>query len=53
MVSLLPVVIITGAVPDNFEGSYGWCGLCQSFTLFPHDCPGAEQPAQEETAASG
>ena len=20
--------------------NYGWCGLCHSFTHFPHDCPG-------------
>jgi hypothetical protein len=39
---------LADAVPDNVEGNYGWCGLCQSFTVFPHECLEEERPAQEE-----
>jgi hypothetical protein len=31
-----------GALP------YGWCGLCRSFTVFPHDCPEADRPVDPE-----
>jgi hypothetical protein len=27
---------------------YGWCGLCHSFTGFPHDCAAQDQPAEDE-----
>jgi hypothetical protein len=36
-----------GGRPDDV---YGWCGLCQSFTDFPHNCAGAGRPADEEAA---
>jgi hypothetical protein len=31
---------------------YGWCGLCQTHTTFPHDCP-AEAEALEELERTG
>ena len=30
--------------------AYGWCGLCYSFTDFPHNCPGEGKPVDEEAA---
>jgi hypothetical protein len=35
------------------EAAYGWCGLCHSFTDFPHDCHGNDlSPGPEEIAAA-
>lgn len=31
--------------------AYGWCGLCRSFTGFPHECPGADLPTHDEARA--
>ena len=28
---------------------YGWCGLCQQHTTFPHDCPGDGEVDQKLT----
>jgi hypothetical protein len=31
--------------PENAEepeAVYGWCGLCHSFTDFPHECRGTD-----------
>ena len=28
------------AVRERAEDVYGWCGLCRSFTEFPHECWG-------------
>jgi hypothetical protein len=57
MVAWVCVALVTGEVGDEVgdtgdtvETSYGWCGLCQSFTVFPHECAGADRPPQEETA---
>jgi hypothetical protein len=25
---------------EEADRAYGWCGLCHSFTEFPHDCRG-------------
>jgi hypothetical protein len=33
------------------NGAYGWCGLCRSFTGFPHECSGADLPADDEERA--
>jgi hypothetical protein len=38
---------LMGAVPGTGEGAYGWCGLCRSFTEFPHDCPGEGGPEED------
>jgi hypothetical protein len=27
---------------------YGWCGVCHSFTDFPHDCAAQDEPAEDE-----
>jgi hypothetical protein len=27
---------------------YGWCGVCHSFTGFPHDCSGEDEPAEDD-----
>jgi hypothetical protein len=29
------------------EASYGWCGLCHTFSQFPHDCPERDFSAEE------
>jgi hypothetical protein len=29
------------------EALYGWCGLCHTFSQFPHDCPDCDFPAEE------
>jgi hypothetical protein len=42
------MAILTEAVPGGTENNYGWCGLCHSFTDFPHECPEAQVPAPEE-----
>ncbi len=47
MVAWLPMALVTDAVPEKVESNYGWCGLCHSFTIFPHECPGEDRPAQE------
>ena len=48
-----PVALVSDAVGDEIEDAagtaYGWCGLCQSFTVFPHECAGTDRPAEEET----
>jgi hypothetical protein len=31
---------------DDSEAIYGWCGLCHSFSQFPHDCPGQDLLAE-------
>jgi hypothetical protein len=41
---------LTDALLDRVEGVYGWCGLCHSFTEFPHECRGEDQPAEEGAA---
>ncbi len=46
MVAWLPMALVTDAVPE-IDGNYGWCGLCHSFTTFPHECPGEDRPAPE------
>jgi hypothetical protein len=46
------IVDLTGAVLDGIEEVYGWCGLCHSFTEFPHRCPGADQPVEDEKSAA-
>ena len=48
MLAWLPMALLTEAVPGGTESNYGWCGLCHCFTLFPHECPGAQKPAPEE-----
>jgi hypothetical protein len=48
MVAWLPMTPATNAVPDKVESSYGWCGVCHSFTVFPHECPEEERPAPED-----
>jgi hypothetical protein len=40
---------LADAAADKAESDYGWCGLCHSFTVFPHECREAERPAQEDT----
>jgi hypothetical protein len=35
---------------DGAEDAYGWCGLCHSFTGFPHECAGEIQPVTEGAA---
>ena len=39
-----------GAVAARAESIYGWCGLCRSFTDFPHECAGKDQPVMDEAA---
>jgi hypothetical protein len=34
--------------PSKTPGIYGWCGLCRSFTDFPHECPRADRPVEAE-----
>jgi hypothetical protein len=38
------------AVVDRAESIYGWCGVCRSFTDFPHECAGEHQIVVEEAA---
>jgi hypothetical protein len=38
---------LMGAVPGTGESAYGWCGLCRSFTEFPHNCPGEDGPEED------
>jgi len=41
---------MAGLVDKTLEGTevYGWCGLCRSFTEFPHDCAAQDEPAEED-----
>jgi hypothetical protein len=36
------------SVQVHVEDIYGWCGLCRTFVEFPHDCAGADTPAEED-----
>ena len=38
---------LSGAVVDELERIYGWCGLCRAFAEFPHDCSGQGWPAHD------
>lgn len=33
---------------EEADGAYGWCGLCHSFTEFPHDCRGNDGFAEAD-----
>ncbi len=35
------------SLPDEMEAIYGWCGLCHTFSQFPHDCPACGFSAEE------
>lgn len=34
----------------SFEVAYGWCGVCRSFTEFPHPCSGQDEPGDTQGA---
>jgi hypothetical protein len=36
--------------PEGGEAAYGWCGLCESFTDFPHECAAQDKPTEDEAA---
>jgi len=38
------------AVRERAEDLYGWCGLCHTFTQFPHECAGRDRPVEDEAA---
>jgi hypothetical protein len=43
-------VVMAGAMEtmsEPGEDVYGWCGLCESFTEFPHECIAENKPADE------
>ncbi|HTW08523.1 MAG TPA: hypothetical protein VME46_13485 [Acidimicrobiales bacterium] len=42
---------VDDASEDRAECPWGWCGLCQSFTEFPHDCKGEVQAGGDLNAA--
>jgi hypothetical protein len=48
MVAWLLMALSAEVVPGGTESDYGWCGLCHSFTVFPHECPDEQRPAPEE-----
>ena len=48
MVAWLLMALSAEIVPGGTESDYGWCGLCHSFTVFPHECPDEQRPAPEE-----
>jgi hypothetical protein len=34
--------------PDEVQDIYGWCGLCNAFSGFPHLCTGEDHPAEDQ-----
>jgi len=38
---------------EELEPVYGWCGLCHSFTEFPHECPGNGSSRGTDSSGDG